>query len=333
MSKAPISKTPNVPIIGGGPAGMSGALWLGNYGLAPIIIEQAPVLGGMARASPYPNDWLLGRPGETARQNAAAFARHVRQAKVECRLGARPQRVTQRSDGRFELEVAFADHRAPQSLSCPAVVIAAGTRFRGQDFIDTVANARDLAQRGRLHLGPTWAGEPGADLPGADLGSHVAVIGGGDNAFDVSRMLVEKGVKATIVMRSQSPHAQPLLVERLRAHQASGMADVMAGQTVTALDEAGAKIRVRTGDGHAIDVDHVVLLFGYQPNADDPWLQGLALERGTEGHLVVDGNMETSCCDVFAVGDIANPMHPCIATAIGTGTMAAREIQRRLAAR
>jgi thioredoxin reductase len=123
------------------------------------------------------------------------------------------------------------------------------------------------------------------------LGSHVAVIGGGDNAFDVSRMLVEKGVKATIVMRSHSPHAQPLLVERLRAHQASGMADVMAGQTVT------------------------------------------ALERGTEGHLVVDDNMETSCRSVFAVGDIANPMHPCIATAIGTGTMAAREIQRRLSAR
>ena len=63
MSKAPISKTPNVPIIGGGPAGMSCALWLGNYGLAPIIIEQAPELGGMARASPYPNEWLLGRPG------------------------------------------------------------------------------------------------------------------------------------------------------------------------------------------------------------------------------------------------------------------------------
>jgi thioredoxin reductase (NADPH) len=333
MSKAPISKMPNVPIIGGGPAGMSCALWLDNYGLAPIIIEQAPELGGMARASPYPNDWLLGRPGETARQNAAAFARHVRQAKVECWLGARPQRATQRPDGGFELEVAFADHRAPQSLSCPAVVIAAGTRFRGQDFIDTLANARELAQRGRLHLGPTWAGEPGADLPGADLGSHVAVIGGGDNAFDVSRMLVEKGVKATIVMRSHSPHAQPLLVERLRAHQASGMADVMAGQTVTALDEAGAQIRVRISDGRAIDVDHVVLLFGYQPNADDPWLQGLALERGTEGHLVVDGNMETSCRGVFAVGDIANPMHPCIATAIGTGTMAAREIQRRLSAR
>src|SRR6266581_401003 len=55
MSEAPI-----VPIIGGGPAGMSCALWLHNYGLKPVIIEQADALGGMARLSPYPNAWLLG---------------------------------------------------------------------------------------------------------------------------------------------------------------------------------------------------------------------------------------------------------------------------------
>jgi thioredoxin reductase len=43
--------------------------------------------------------------------------------------------------------------------------------------------------------------------------------------------------------------------------------------------------------------------------------------------------METSCRGVFAVGDIANPAHPNIATAIASGTVAAREIQRRLSAR
>jgi thioredoxin reductase (NADPH) len=42
--------------------------------------------------------------------------------------------------------------------------------------------------------------------------------------------------------------------------------------------------------------------------------------------------METSCPGAFAVGDVANPIHPCIATAIATGTMAAREIGKRLAA-
>ena len=61
------------------------------------------------------------------------------------------------------------------------------------------------------------------------------------------------------------------------------------------------------------------------------WLAELALETDARGYVVVDGNMETSCRGVFAVGDVANPMHPCIATAIATGTMAARQIQTLLA--
>src|SRR5215510_8788479 len=114
-----MSQTPDIPIIGGGPAGMSCALWLANYGLKPIIIERAAALGGMARLSPYPNDGLLGRPGATARENAAEFARHIEQAGVETWLGAHPQRI--HHDGAFRLDVAFADRRAAESLSCRAL--------------------------------------------------------------------------------------------------------------------------------------------------------------------------------------------------------------------
>jgi thioredoxin reductase len=43
---------------------------------------------------------------------------------------------------------------------------------------------------------------------------------------------------------------------------------------------------------------------------------------------VVDDNTETSCRGIFAVGDLANPAHPCIATALASGTIAARQIRR-----
>jgi thioredoxin reductase (NADPH) len=163
------------------------------------------------------------------------------------------------------------------------------------------------------------------------LGSQIAVIGGGDNAFEISRILVEKGVRVTIVMRSKAPRAQPLLVERLRRNQASGMATVIAGHTVEALEDAGSRVRVRLDGGGEIEVDHVVLLFGYRPNTNEPWLAELALATDALGYLMVDGNMETSCRGVFAVGDVSNPAHPCIATAIANGTVAARTIEKRLA--
>ncbi len=321
MSEAPI-----VPITGGGPAGMSCALWLHNYGFRPIIIEREAGLGGLARRNPYRNDWLLGRPGATGRQHAEEFVRHLRQAAVETWLGAWPQRLARMPDGRFALDVAFSDQRPPQSLSCFAVVLATGTQFRGEEWLDQVKNARRLAAAGRVHLGPTYVGEPGVDL-----GSHVAVIGGGDNAFDVSRMLVERGVRATVVMRAKEPRGQPLLVERLRRHASSGKAEILASRTVEALEEAGTRVRVRLGGGGELEVDHVVLLFGYRPNTNEPWLAGLALDQDPHGYLIVDGNRETSCRGVFAVGDVSNPVHPCIATALASGTMAAREIQKRFA--
>jgi thioredoxin reductase (NADPH) len=211
-------------------------------------------------------------------------------------------------------------------LSGAAVVIATGTRFAGEEWLDEVANARRVAAAGRLHLGASAIGEPNVDL-----GSHVAVIGGGDNAFDVSRILAEKGVRVTMIMRSKSPKAQPLLIERLRRHQASGLANVVAERTVEALEEISCGVRLRLNDGREIDADHVVLLFGYRPNTNEAWFAELTPATDALGYLVVDGNMETSCRGAFAAGDVANPAHPSIATALASGAIAARQIAKRLA--
>jgi thioredoxin reductase (NADPH) len=321
-----MSQAPRVAIIGGGPAGMSCALWLQNYELHPVIIEREAVLGGMARRSPYLNEWLLGRAGESARQNADAFARHISGVSVETWLGARPRRLRRVEETKFLLDVTFRN-AADRSLPAEAVVIATGTRFNGDEWIASVPNARQMAARGRVHVGAPWAGGPGVEP-----GSHVAIIGGGDNAFDVGRMLAEKGVRVTVIMRSQVPRARPLMLQRLRRHQSSGMARILAAKSVQSLDDTPSKVCLTLHDGDQIEADHVVLLFGYRPNSDDDWMAELALEQDRRGYLIVDANMTTSCPGVFAVGDVANPLHPCVATAVGSGTMAAREIGRRLAA-
>src|SRR5947209_15255583 len=121
-----------VAVIGGGPAGMSCALWLKNYGLSPILIERENALGGMARLSPYSNDGLLGRPGESAQQNAEAFARHIAQAGVETWLGARTRQLCRGDDGRFTLHVESGMTRPARFSSSAAIVVAAGTRFAGE---------------------------------------------------------------------------------------------------------------------------------------------------------------------------------------------------------
>src|SRR5262249_12682194 len=182
--------------------------------------------------------------------------------------GAAPQPLRQHEE-HWRLDVP--GERAARSLSAPAIVIATGTRFAGEEWLDAVANARRIMAAGRLHLGATAVGEQGADL-----GSHVAVIGGGDNAFDVSRMLAGRGIRGTVVMRSKLPKAQPLLIERLRRYQASGLVTVLAERTVAALEEVDSRVGIRLQGGGEIEADRVVLLFGYRPNTDQPWLVALA---------------------------------------------------------
>ena len=106
---------------------------------------------------------------------------------------------------------------------------------------------------------------------------------------------------------------------------------MLAERTVAALEEDGSRVGIRLHGGDEIEADRVVLLFGYRPNTDHPWLLAHAPATDALGYLVIDGNMETSCRGLFAPGDVANPAHPCIATAIASGAVAARHIAKRLA--
>jgi thioredoxin reductase len=48
------------------------------------------------------------------------------------------------------------------------------------------------------------------------------------------------------------------------------------------------------------------------------------------GYVVVNGAQETSVENVFAVGDVANPLAPTISGAVGAGATAAKVIAARL---
>jgi len=99
---------------------------------------------------------------------------------------------------------------------------------------------------------------------------------------------------------------------------------------VRAVEDCDPRLRLQLDDGDCIEVDHVILLLGYRPNSDESWMLDLALKKDARGYFVVDGNMETSCPGVFAVGDVANSLHPCIVSAVASGAAAAREIAKRL---
>lgn len=81
-----------------------------------------------------------------------------------------------------------------------------------------------------------------------------------------------------------------------------------------------------TVDGRRYDV--LIALYGWEPWL--PFLDAAAPARDARGFLVTDSDCETTVPGLYAVGEVANRMHPCCATAMADGVVAAKAIQRRL---
>lgn len=59
---------------------------------------------------------------------------------------------------------------------------------------------------------------------------------------------------------------------------------------------------IQTANGQKIPVDGVIFTIGFRPNS---YLLNQQVELGDSGAVIVDEYMQTSCPDVFAVGDVS----------------------------
>jgi thioredoxin reductase (NADPH) len=74
-------------------------------------------------------------------------------------------------------------------------------------------------------------------------------------------------------------------------------------------------------------VQGVIVRIGFRPNSD---LFSGQLELDDRGYVIINSEQETSIKNVFAVGDVANPLSPTISGAVGGGATAAKVIASRL---
>lgn len=337
----------NVIIVGGGPAGMSCALWLKNYGLNPIIVERGDILGGLQSLSPASNTWLLGWQATLGKDVGAQFAKHIGYERVQVLLRSRLSRANKMEDGNWSVVITRQPDGAETGqdieITVSTIVIACGTRFAGKDWIDSVDGARDLSDK--IHIGP-----PSFLNPQAWFGRAPVVVGGGDNALECAYTLSRRGCRPTLVMRSEVSRASDKsMIEKVEAQVAAGNIIRLAKTSITRIEDAlintdnnrSSKrlcvwIEVDSNERKskkAIIGDSILLMLGYKVNTDSVQ-SALVNARPTKlqsGHLVVNGDCETDVPGLYAIGDVANPTHPCVATAVAMGTMAARAINTRLA--
>lgn len=291
-------------IVGAGPAGASCAVWLARLGLAPVLLDAAAEVGGLCRRNPFPDDWNASLPGLSGAQVADNLARSLNLAGVPLRLSSRVRRIQrERGQERRREEAGFTVACDEDSglLSCRHVVLASGVRARRLP-------GAELAPAGHVLTGP------GEHIVAQDFrGLRVAVLGGGDNAFENALYVADRGA-ASVRVHARHVRAQQQFVRRLAPRQvAVGPYEV---------DPASLSV-----DGQAYDM--LLVFYGWEPCVD--FTGGLDLRRTPAGFVETDpATAQTRCEGVYAVGEVAQRQHPCVVTALADGVTAAKAIQARI---
>jgi len=143
-------------------------------------------------------------------------------------------------------------------------------------------------------------------------GLSVAVLGGGDNAFENYVYVRNRGARE-VHLYARSVRAQQQWVMR------AGAQGVRVGPYQ--VDPAA-----RSVDGRRYDL--ILVFYGWEPQAD--FADSLKLARDERGYIRTDfATAQTSLPDIYAIGEVANRMHPCVVTSMADGVVAAKAIQRR----
>jgi thioredoxin reductase (NADPH) len=317
-------------VIGGGPAGLTAALYTAREGIDTLVIERA-ALGGQAAAT----ERLDNMPGFADGVEGSEFASQLRQQAerfgVELLQAQDVVRIHSRDNYRC------ADTSDGSEYSARAILIATGSRYKRLG----VPGEDDFIGAG-IHFCATCDGPFYKGLP-------VAVVGGGNSASEESLFLVKFVEKVILLVRGNELTASQVIREKVLNHP---QIELRFNTEITQFSGAGGKLKevlVRnnlTAEQETIHPAGVFVFIGLTPNT------GLLDETGAKltpwgfvqtGHdLVHDGRkipafdgrdptfLETSVPGIFAAGDVRQGSTKQVASAAGEGASAALLIREYL---
>lgn len=290
----------DILIIGGGPAGLTAAIYAARTGKRTAILEREAA-GGQIVSAPLVENY----PGAPSVSGAELAGRMRAQAEA---LGA--ELLYTEAAGLEKTQTGF------------RVLCTDGTREARTVILATGASHRRLGLPGEELL--TGCGVSycalcdGAFYEGAD----VAVVGGGETALQDALFLASTCRSVTLIHRRDSFRAGAQLVSRAERQE---NIRILRGRTVEKLlwsDEALQGLlltNLKTGQTERLDVEGLFVAVGQVPQSA-PFADAVAEE---DGYYLAGEDTKTSLPGVFAAGDGRRKQVRQLTTAVSDGTAAA----------
>ncbi len=292
-------------IVGGGPAGMSAAIWCGDLGLRAMLIERDAGVGGQltriyGRITNYP-----GRVAANGTELRELFAEQTANSPTVIRIGEAVDAI--------DTEAKTVVLSGGDTLSGRYLVLAMGVRRKRLK----IPGESEFAGRGILRSGVLESQ--------LAVGKTVVVVGGGDAALENALILSKTAKTVYLVHRRQRFSGRQQLADAVMS--ASNIA-ILMNSRVTEIrgSETVDSVLVESIDSNEcarLPAQHVLVRIGVEPNSE---LVRDSLEVDERDYILINARCETSTAGVYAVGDVASPVAPTIAGAVGQGATAAKVI-------
>lgn len=309
-----INKLYDAVVIGGGPAGLTAALYLARARYRVLVVEKEHFGGQITITSE-----VVNYPG-VKQTSGAALTETMRQQAQDFGAEFLLAEVTGLDvDGEIKTV-----HTSRGDIYGFGVLVATGAHPRMIGF----EGEEEFRGHGVAYCA-TCDGEFFA-------GKEVFVVGGGFAAAEESVFLTKYAKHVTVLVRKSDFACAAAVAEETKKHEKISVLYNTEVESVSG-DSALRKLRYKnnvtgeTSEYHAADGDTfgVFVFAGYVPATS--LLKGVA-ELDEQGYVITDSNQKTSIDGLYAAGDVCVKNLRQVVTAVGDGAIAATELERYAAA-
>lgn len=289
----------DIIIIGGGPAGLTAAVYARRAGKSALVLEKAS-FGGQITYSPkienFPSEKSISGTELADKMMEQALAQG---ADIELEEAVSVEKV----GGNFKVTTDFSEYEAK------AVVIATGAKHR----LLGVSGEENLVGKGISFC---------AVCDGAFYaGKEVVVIGGGNSAIVEATLLAETCKKVTVVQNLPYLTGEKTTADALVSKPNVEVIYSTVVKEFKGEDELEAVVlKAEDGAETTLTPDGVFVAIGLAP---ENTAFGNLAELNEQGYIVADENCLTKTEGVFVAGDCRTKQIRQIATAAADGAVAA----------
>ncbi len=288
-------------IVGGGPAGMTAAIYAARYGLKTLLLEEM-VLGGASATSPGIENY----PGFTFIAGMELANRMKEQVK---RNGAIIKEVTGVESITIDENQEFILKTRRGDYHAKAIILATG----GGHKVLGIPGEEDLTGRGISYCAT-------CDAP-LYRGKEVAVVGGGNTAVTEALYLKDVAAKVHLIHRRDELRAEKALQDLILKSDV----EIHWSHIVKEFKNVDNRIEgtlenVKTGEKSPLVVDAYFIALGSDPKSELAKMIGV--ETNERGEILTDSHQATNVPGVWAAGDVTDNIKQ-ISVAVGQGAIAA----------